>query len=272
VSVRRIAALLLALVPTWACEESEPNHPDAVPADAAQRYAVARCDAMFACTCGATGFTDRDACVEATAAGFDEMAMTLDGVGARFDLDCLEESIAYWQSEDACRAPPDASPTHCDLFAGDRLRGEPCDGKYTIVFGADDCAGELYCTAGSCVPAMELWIDLNEGDACGAAGSRCANGLFCDPSTSSCALVLAEGEACTVAEACRFDLFCRGLAEGTGECTRLLDPGAACDPADPEPCTTVSTELGEGVGAACIESICQPWQPWACGVAPLPAF
>jgi hypothetical protein len=271
VSVRPIAAFVLVLVPTSACEESESDQPHAVPADAAERYAAARCDSMFACTCAATGFADRDACVEATVAGFDEMATTLDDA-ARLDLECLEESIAYWQSQDACRAPWDASPTHCDLFAGDRLRGEPCDGKYTIVFAADDCAGDLFCDPDGCVPAEALWIELGHHDACGSAGSRCGNGLFCDPSTSTCALVLGEGERCTVAEACRFDLFCRGLAQGTGECTRLLTPGSACDPTDPNPCTSVSTELGDGVGAACIEGTCQVMQPWACGVAPLPAF
>jgi hypothetical protein len=84
--------------------------------------------------------------------------------------------------------------------------------------------------------------------------------------------VLNDDEPCTDADACRYDLFCLGIAQGEGVCTRRLEDGDACDPADHEPCSQLCDEGGDCRALTCIEGACQLWQPWACGVAPLSVF
>lgn len=265
-SVRR---LFVALALAGGCEESQPEPAETVPPDAAQRYATARCDAMFACACEATAFVDHPGCVDETERWFDEMATSLDARRAHFDVACLDRAVEYWESSHACVSPSDGIYVdQCALFVGGRPRDQSCEGAYNVAFGADDCAGDLDCTTGICAPSEELWIDLDEGESCGEPGERCGSGLFCDPSTSTCTLVLNEDAPCPAPDACRFDLFCSGA---TGLCEPRLGMGAACDPTDHRPCGAIYDE-GVMQGLACIAGNCEPWQPTACGVDPFPPY
>lgn len=96
-----------------------------------------------------------------------------------------------------------------------------------------DCPAAMHCVEASATGAASCLADLAEGDACSARRTgvaQCADGLFCNGSTSVCEHVGGEGEPCHPAsEACEDGLFCQPAIEGgTLFCLPSVAAGASC--------------------------------------------
>jgi len=152
---------------------------------------------------------------------------------------------AYCQGDGACPAEQTQACAPYDCA------GNLCGGDCTV---DEDCDATHYCSAGVCVPRLEVGAPCAADTQC--AGGFCVDGYCCDDACDG------QCEACDVAD---HEGTCRPVAgaphggrdacAGTGPCA------ASCDGTDPEACafpdeTTVCSAPSCDAGATVAAGVC----------------
>lgn len=255
---------------TLACAPQD-DPPATLPDDLVDRYAAARCGAMFRCNCDPAGWIDLAMCTAAMHARYDAKLLSLREHGGEYDAGCLAAVIEYWSSPDACGDPIDTPGVpYCALVIGDQPEHAPCGSMTTTSFSASSCAAGLYCRGGETCEASATLpsIELGLGERCSEAEYACVDGTYCDPGTERCTSPQGAGAACDLPPACDDETWCAGLEapDVAGTCTPRGAPGDACASAvawDTRPC---ALEAGDpAILHYCVEMTCTERVPAACG-------
>ena len=266
VRMSRPTALFVALLA--ACAPHDADAPS-VPDDLVDRYAAARCGAMFRCDCDPAGWIDLAMCTSAMHAQYDARVAALREHGGGYDAACLAAVVEYWDSPDACADPIDAPGVpYCALVQGEQGVGEACASMSTTSFSASSCAAGLHCRGGETCEPPAPGIELAQGEPCIGAAYPCTDGSYCDAATDRCALRLGAGEACDAAAACDAQTWCAGLEapETAGTCTPRGDPGEACTGAPSWDARACAPEADDPtIAHYCVGMICSDRVPAACG-------
>lgn len=240
------------------------------PLDAVDRYAEARCDAMFRCPCATTGFVDVAMCRAEIHARWDDDAAALRDAAVEFDPACFERVLGYWASAAPCDDPAAAVPVpYCVLATGMAGGDEPCASIAGRAFAASSCPASQVCLAdggdGHCGTRATPSI-RGLGEPCDGAAATCAEGLFCEAAAGTCAARAGLDAACSDAQPCELALWCDDTA---GTCRVRAEAGEPCPAGaawDTRPCApdTVASPPASFT-AYCIDGTCSGRVPGACG-------
>ncbi len=159
------------------------------------------------------------------------------------------ESCAQAETTESCSSYHDAlAPSACLPPAGTVAAGSPCAfaGQCQTSFCA--IADDEVC--GVCAAPPQA------GDSCASSG--CGVGLICLKDTVVCAVPVADGGACSDADACGAGFSCLGLRKDAGTCTPEGAVGSVCDDA-----ALLAPQCDSSSGAFCERGdrdagICQP--------------
>ena len=239
------------------------------PRTAAQIYAVARCDALAACTCPTMPFANTDECrasLENVFLGLQDRFAT-----AQTDFDCFDAIVAFYESSD-CETPLDIALASlapaCALLADTGAIEEPCARASFTSFHADSCAEGSRCVATltglRCRPDGDDAHVLSEGQVCvgrDASLGTCESGTWCDTLDSDTCRVRAElGQACLAHSGCQSG-WCDDASD-PAVCAERLPPGSRCTVT--AACAAPTCTDGICDRPLCANGVCQDGVPQAC--------
>jgi hypothetical protein len=263
--MRNVSPILLALPACLALVACGDESASPVPLESyCDRWAEAACDYAQRCDClmGATVEMCRAVmhgeCAPDIETPVAEGRSTYDAEAAGACLSSLRAVLA------TCDMNVEAYSERCDeILVGTRPAGGSCDGDSDCLPGLEcydaacidpPAAGEA-CVDGSYCPG-DLFCDADDvcraprgrGQPCPEGGQACADDLFCDNRTTTCAALLGSGEPCMAfGGQCADGLYC---SIASGNCTPI--PGSGGD------CGDSSGECSDGLYCDAAGRVCRP--------------
>src|SRR5690606_22704092 len=152
----------------------------------------------------------------------------------------------------------------CAALVGSKAQGESCTNHGDLQpLVISECKEGLVCNAGRCIAEYPVPSAAQEGDDCGRGDvPGCGKGLYCGED-GLCAVRGGAGSACTSYVGCETNLFCEGMANGTGTCSAKKAPGSSCDPRDWASCDSPNWP-DETYECEPSSNTCQASQPGLC--------
>src|SRR5690606_5352109 len=226
-SISNESIMLIAIFVT-ACNSSQPvdNHPPGTSEDA-REFAELMCAARERCGCADGRCETTVECEETNAKIFEAklavgVQLRRDWFNAALVSAALTECPAWvWEPEQ----------WSCAALVGSKAQGESCTNHGDLQpLVISECKEGLVCNAGRCIAEYPVPSAAQEGDDCGRGDvPGCGKGLYCGED-GLCAVRGGAGSACTSYVGCETNLFCEGMANGTGTCSAKKAPGSSCDP------------------------------------------
>lgn len=227
----------------------------------ARDYAVQRCRAEVECCATQDGSTQ-----ECEDGWVEQMLGYEDRVGEElvFSGSCMRTVLSQ-AGNLGCETELEAQAPPCRLAHGRGARGAPCVvfGDSVLFFGSN-CAEGLKCAASICVDDPPPFNpQAQEGELCDSL-TRCESGLFCGQQ-GQCQALTEAGQPCFVRNECGpiGEYYCRGYADGEGQCVAKAGLGEPCDPE--ELACEFLCEDGACEQLLCTDGVCARLGPAVCG-------
>jgi hypothetical protein len=225
--------------------------------DEAREYAEQRCRAAAEC-CEQAG----PDCVNSTMASLLDLEEQA-GASLTFSQECVSAGLA-WIKTLGCERSGDLRMPDCLAASGSLEHGASCTYLGDLGLVVTPCAEGLQCVAGRCVDfPLPVTHPAQQGEHC-EPFIPCDSGLFCG-ADNRCDTQRALGEACSDVRACSpfGDVYCAGVASGTGTCVATLGEGEPCG--DEFTCGKACDAPGQCEPLNCKDGVCSLSGAAACG-------
>ena len=255
--IKKLALIVLAVSGcTGGCG---PEPKEAIPDDAAERYAATYCAALFDCDkcLVRTEHGSEDECRGSVETLYQNVFDSIEEK-ATFHEDCFDGLLTKLERGDACDLDPFAI-SGCDMVTGTRQTGESCEGvEGSAAVRVSTCRDGLLCFGGTCrTTPISSKETQTLGDPCSPPQS-CVDGLACVEGT--CVQMVGPGEQCSPGYCEGAEFYCGS----GGTCQPRSDVGDACEPEGSSAGCNAVKEDGWGLASWCVNGMCGGAQPLIC--------
>lgn len=253
-------------------------------ADVFRLLAETQCKWIFECGCGDTSYADEAECAMLRAENIERSYEAAKNAALRYDGACGASMIAAMEAA-GCNAAPQPACDACVLYHGGQGTGAVCL-EISSYNPLSDCDQGLRCDEQSltCFDACALEESVPDGEMCandrGTPLVGCEVDSTCDATTKTCTSLPGPDVPCHDDRLCASAAYCDTSDPDAPVCVaRLADDEpctrddeclsgycfGACGPArqEGEECTSYGDDCAPGLD--CIDDLCAPADPSACG-------